>query len=255
MINCIAIDDDARSLENLRDYIIKSDGLKLIQSYSDPIVALLEITDGEPVDIIFMDIEMPNISGIELAPLIRSKTRHLIFTTSYTKYALDAFELSASAYLLKPYTYSSFATTLERILKIDSEEQSQLMTKEKFFYLSIGSGEKLRIVRIVKNNLVAISGDKKNIYIHSSVGSIRYKSLRTKSDVTMISKQLGFIQTSDFSVIAKAHISQIKGFTIFLTNGLTFKVDPVYQNDFQNFISKNLLRKKIKGKSIDNLGS
>lgn len=246
MINCIAIDDDAVALENLRDYIEQSAGLELAGTFADPIIALETINGADPVDLIFMDVEMPNISGIELASLIRHKTNHLIFTTSFPKYALDAFGVSANAYLLKPFTYASFIATITRVLKTEIENNDHPPgTETESFYITLGSEDDLKMIRIVKEDFVAISGDKETICIHSTIESIKYRSRKTKSEVQLISSHQGFIQIDDFSVIAEKQISSIKGTNILLTNGLILKVARAYQNNFQVFVSKNLLRTKF----------
>ena len=84
-ISCIAIDDDPHSLESLMAYMNKLPDLELVQSFTEPLEALAEISDANPVDIIFMDVEMPSLSGIELAGLLRRKTKHLIFTTAHAR--------------------------------------------------------------------------------------------------------------------------------------------------------------------------
>src|SRR5476651_1818024 len=101
---CIIIDDDDYAIEGLKNYVNSVPGLVLEKYYNDPVQALIDITAGEKVDLILLDINMPGINGLELSYQIRQKTNKLVFTTSYAQYGYDAFEASADAYLLKPYT-------------------------------------------------------------------------------------------------------------------------------------------------------
>ncbi|AZI24106.1 DNA-binding response regulator [Pedobacter sp. G11] len=247
MVKCIAIDDDTVALDSISEYIKQCDGLSLAGRFADPIIALAAITEADPVDLIFMDVEMPNISGIELASLIRHKTKHLIFTTSFSKYALDAFNVSADAYLLKPFTYNSFISKISRLFTTEIENNHHALAGEtESFYITLEMDDNLRIIRVPRKDFVAISGDKEIICIHSTAESIKYKSLKTKSVVQSISGYRGFIRIDDFSIISENHICSIKGASILLTNGLTLKVAKSYQYDFEAFISKNLLRTKFK---------
>src|SRR5471030_2614302 len=98
---CVIIDDDEYAIEGLKNYIRSVPTLILEKSYTDPVEALMDITAGEMIDLILLDINMPKINGLELSREIRQKTRKLVFTTSYTKYGYEAFEAEADAYLLK----------------------------------------------------------------------------------------------------------------------------------------------------------
>src|SRR4051812_21385318 len=105
MYTSLVVDDDFSSLEIIYEYISSQPNIKLIGTFSDPVSALAAIEKLTlPIDILFIDIEMPALNGIELAKLIKHKVKKLIFTTAHTKYAFDSYELKADAYLLKPFS-------------------------------------------------------------------------------------------------------------------------------------------------------
>ena len=112
---CIIIDDETYAVEGLKKYINQIPQLILVKDYTNPLEALLELTSYETVDLILMDINMPQITGIELSKEIRQKTRKLAFTTAYSHYGFEAFEVEADAYLLKPYTLTKFAATITKL--------------------------------------------------------------------------------------------------------------------------------------------
>ena len=89
---CIIIDDEAHAINGLKNYIEKVPSLPLVKCYNEPLQALMELPGADKVDLILMDIDMPNISGIELSKHVREKTNKLIFTTGHTKYGYEAFE-------------------------------------------------------------------------------------------------------------------------------------------------------------------
>jgi len=111
-LKCIAIDDEPPALLLLREYISKTPSLKLVQTFEDA------ITGGEylrryPVDLLFIDIDMPDISGIDLVRSLKEKPT-IIFTTAHKKYAMEGFELDAIDYLLKPISYERFSKAVNK---------------------------------------------------------------------------------------------------------------------------------------------
>ena len=105
-LTCWIIDDEPLAIELLESYVAKTTFLKLTGSYSSPIQAMQDATT-QSVDIIFLDIQMPEISGMEFARFIKDETR-IIFTTAFSEYALEGYRVDALDYLLKPITYTKF---------------------------------------------------------------------------------------------------------------------------------------------------
>ena len=107
MLTCIAIDDEPLALELLKKYLAKIYFLELKGVFTDPFEAkkLLETTN---IDIIFLDIQMPDINGIEFSKIINKKNSAVIFTTAFSEYAVEGFNVDAIDYLLKPIEYDRF---------------------------------------------------------------------------------------------------------------------------------------------------
>lgn len=113
-LSCYIIDDEYHSVEILRAYVEKTPGLVLKGFSTDPLTALRELTSGAPPAICFADIDMPHLSGIELAGMVPRPTK-LVFTTSHPEYAVEAFEKDACDYLMKPISYERFLRAITRI--------------------------------------------------------------------------------------------------------------------------------------------
>ena len=122
MVRCIAVDDENLALDLLEDDIRKVPFLELAGKYRSGFEAL-EILQKEQIDLIFLDIQMPDISGIQFLKSLPRKPL-VIFTTAYEQYALEGFELDVIDYLLKPYTF-------ERFLKAVNKAQDYLSVQEK----------------------------------------------------------------------------------------------------------------------------
>ena len=107
MLTCIIVDDEPLALDLLRKYIAKIYFLELKGAFADPFEAK-KLLDNSPVDIVFLDIQMPDINGIELSKIINKKNTVVIFTTAFSEYAVEGFNVDAIDYLLKPIEYDRF---------------------------------------------------------------------------------------------------------------------------------------------------
>ena len=113
-ISCIVVDDEPLAVEMLVGYVQRTPSLEILGSYTDPVQALSEIRTMVP-DMVFMDIQMPDINGLELSRMLPAATR-VVFTTAFREYALDGYEVDAVDYLLKPVRYQKFQ---EAVAKVD----------------------------------------------------------------------------------------------------------------------------------------
>ena len=106
ILNCMIVDDEPLALNLLESYINKTPFLKLIGKYSSAIEALKELPNLN-IDLLFLDIQMPELNGLEFSKMVNEHTR-IIFTTAFDQYALEGFRVNALDYLLKPISYVDF---------------------------------------------------------------------------------------------------------------------------------------------------
>ncbi|WP_231459675.1 MULTISPECIES: LytTR family DNA-binding domain-containing protein [unclassified Pedobacter] len=238
-INCIAIDDDPSSLENLNSCLIKIPDLQLIKSFTDPLQALTDISSAETVDIIFMDIEMPVLSGIELASLIRKKTKHLIFTTAHSKYALDAFNVAADGYLLKPYSCIHFSEAINNLYPNENPLSDEILGDSFFVQLRENS---LDTVEIAFNDLVIFEQINDMVYFKTINDNYMSFSLSFNKIAEMLRKHPAFIQINTSTIISKQHIKSFLGDQIVLTGGLATSLANKYKDSFVLFVKQNLMQ-------------
>ena len=114
-LNCIIIDDEPLARELLKTYIFKTPSLSLSGCYESAADAIKSVVEGE-VDLIFLDINMPMLNGIDFASLVPASTR-IIFVTAYDRYALEGFRVNALDYLLKPVSYPDFLKSVGRAIE------------------------------------------------------------------------------------------------------------------------------------------
>lgn len=127
-LSCWIVDDEPLALELLDSYVQKTPFLNLTGKYSSAIQAMNKISN-EHIDVIFLDIQMPEVDGMEFARFLDKNTR-IIFTTAFSEYALDGYKVNALDYLLKPFSYSEFLSASKRALewcemKTASEENGE----------------------------------------------------------------------------------------------------------------------------------
>ena len=112
IITCIIVDDEPLAVKLLESFVAKTPQLRLEQSFTDSVEALAWLKE-HPVDLAFMDIQMPDLNGIELSHMLPSETK-VIFTTAFKEYAFESYEVCAVDYLLKPIRYNKFIAAVEK---------------------------------------------------------------------------------------------------------------------------------------------
>lgn len=174
MINCIVVDDNLVSINLFKHFIVSTEGLNFVEAFSNPITAMNYLRKTpENVDLIFLDIEMPEINGMEFIESFK-ELPPVIFITSKEKYAVKAFEHKVIHFLVKPVDYGKFLKAIERVFKLYESKNSQnlesiyikekgvmqkILLKEIYYLEALGDFVK---VKSVNKNYVA-SSTMKNI--------------------------------------------------------------------------------------------
>ena len=237
MYKCIIIDDEAHAIEGLKRYISSVPELTLVDSYTDPLQALKAINEKDPVDLILLDVDMPKINGIELSREIRNKTDKLVFTTAHTQYAYDAFEVSADAYLLKPYSLGKFVITVNKLFPEAREVKKDTVD---YFYVK-SREEDLKIVKISYADIIAIESKQNYVMIHTMDKNVlTYMSL---NEVAKILEDIpGFVQLHRSFIVKQDQIESINGNLIKMANGIQLTVGEIFRKSFSAFIAERLMK-------------
>ena len=125
-LRCFVIDDEPLAVRMIENYIARTPFLTLEASFTDPVQALTEIKERRP-DLVFMDIQMPDLDGMELSHLVPEGT-HIIFTTAFKQYAFESYEVSAVDFLLKPIRYQKFLEAAEKARHLLEMEKAAATT-------------------------------------------------------------------------------------------------------------------------------
>jgi len=240
-LKCIVIDDDIHAINGIKSYINTLSNIQLVHAYTDPLEALTEISGGNDVDIIFMDVDMPMISGIELSKAVRHKTSKLIFTTSHSKYAYEAFEMHASAYLLKPYTFARFAETINRLFPQTPNVQNINIQQEDDYFFVRNKNERNNLIKVRYTDIVAVESLQNYVRIYTVDETIvTYIAL---SEIKVILKEYpNFAQAHRSFIIAKNYIEKVEGNMLKMINNLTVNIGNNYRDEIQAYIREKTIR-------------
>jgi DNA-binding LytR/AlgR family response regulator len=233
-VRCVIIDDEKHAVSLLKIYIASLPSLELFKTFNSPIDALAEIKAEDDIDIIFLDIEMPYLSGIELARDLRPKARFIIFTSASDR-SLEAFDVRADHYLLKPIKLAKFTQTVMGIIDNELKKTENQGANIKFFKTGI-KGKLSRIhhqdilyFESAKNYVSMVTADKKELVY-----------LTLKEVEKIFNKDL-FYRVHRCHVINATKIQKIVGNTINLGEGFQVQMGGTYKNGLLRFLEEKTL--------------
>jgi len=165
IFNCAVIDDEFLARQYLKDYIARVPFLNLAGDYDSPLLILEELKEGK-LDLLFLDIQMPDISGIDFLKSINPQP-YIIFTTAYREFALEGYEHNTVDYLLKPFSFERFLKAVNKVADMASGKVPRPHEKQKTEtdYLTIRADRK--IYKINYNDIIFIEGQKAYVTFHT----------------------------------------------------------------------------------------
>lgn len=228
MINTIAIDDEPPALAIIENYCNKIDYIKLQKTFTSAEEAQKHLRKF-PVDLIFLDINMPTISGIELYKSIEQNIK-VVFTTAYSEYALEGFDLDAIDYLLKPFSFERFFKATEKAKKLSINQNHE---KEKVIYIRAD----YNLIKVNVDEILYVEGLNDYIKIH----------LKSQKNVVARMTMKGFAEklpSNDFIrvhrsfIIPISRIQKIRNKIIHLDD-IEIPIGTSYEKDVLNkFVNK-----------------
>jgi two-component system, LytTR family, response regulator len=165
MIRCVVIDDEPYARDLLTEFIGKIPNLSLEGSFSSALLALPELSQ-KPVDVLFLDIQMPDLSGIDFLKSL-DKRPMVIFTTAFAEYAIEGFELDVVDYLLKPFDFQRFLKAVNKVIqKVEKPGDASIaVTPVENDFIFIKDGSKL--VKVELNKILFIKGTREYVTVYT----------------------------------------------------------------------------------------
>lgn len=237
MITAVAIDDEPLALQLIVDYIQKTPDLLLLGQFENPLEAAQYISNNQ-VDLVFTDIQMPGLTGIEFTrSMIDGPV--VIFTTAFEKYAIDGFKLDIADYLLKPFTYEEFLTSVhkaERMIRSMRKPAHDDLTNDEFLFLK----SEYKIKRINFRNILYIEGLKEYVKVYTihsdkpilSLSSLKVLETKLPADKFMRVHRSFIVNLEKIDTIDRSRIIFGKKY---------IPIGDQYKEKFQEFLDKNFL--------------
>ena len=235
MMNCIAVDDEPLALKLLADNISKVAYLKLVASCTDAFEAAKALQENT-VDLIFIDIQMPGLTGLQFVSTLQNKP-FIIFITAYKQYALESYDLAVVDYLVKPVALDRFIKACNKAkelyeLKLLKQQPIAINTKE-FFFVNVDYSQ----VKIMFSDIIWVEGvrDYIKIYLRSD-----NKPLLIRSSLKAIEQELPsskFLRIHRSYLVAVESITSIRKNSVFIKN-MELPVGETFREDVERLMSK-----------------
>lgn len=245
-MTCIIVDDEPLAVKLLETFVQRTPDLQLLGSYTDSIAAL-DALRASPSDLLFLDIQMPDLNGMELAHAIDTRRTRVIFTTAFKDYAFESYEVNALDFLLKPIRYVKFQAAVEKARELVApvpQPSSEAKEKDVATPVSVLDGIFLK----VDGELKRISLDK-IIYVEGMKDYLKFSVEGEKSPVVthltlsaaeeMLPASM-FMRINRSYIISLQHIRSIDRNDCVYIGDQIIRVTEAYRETFMNYITKHL---------------
>jgi two-component system LytT family response regulator len=238
MIKCVAIDDEPLAVKKIAGYIGKIPFLELVAECRSASEAMSVLSEND-VQLLFIDINMPDINGMDFVKSLANKP-YIVFTTAYSEYAVEGFQVEAVDYLLKPISFGNFLKAANKVknlidLSSNSQKESLSTTANHLFVKS-----EYKLIRIELDDIKYIESQHEYIKIHL----INSNPVMTQVSLKSIGEQLPsyrFMQVHRSFIVNLARVSVIERNRIVFDDKIYIPVSEQYKEKFQEYIDKNFV--------------
>jgi DNA-binding LytR/AlgR family response regulator len=237
-IKCIAVDDEPLAVKKIAGYIQKIPFLELVVECRSAFEAMNILSKGD-IQLLFIDINMPDINGMEFVKSLTNKP-HIVFTTAYSEYAVEGFQVDAVDYLLKPITFNNFlkaANKVKNLIELNAKNnQESIKTTANHLFVK----SEYKLIRIELDDIKYIESQHEYIKIHL----IKSKPVMTKLSMKSIEEQL---PSDRFMRVHRSYIVNLSKIQVVERNRIVFDgkvyipVSDQYKEKFQEYIDGNFV--------------
>ena len=240
MLKCIAIDDEPLALRQLTSYISKIPYLDLVAKYNNALEAQ-QMLAGEKVDLIFVDINMPDLNGVDFVRALIDRPM-VIFTTAYSEYAVEGFKLDAVDYLLKPFSFADFNRSVSKANQLyelrhnqrPAEAETEAAPKDKE-YITVKADYKVSLVKI--SDIVYLESEGEYVRLHLADGSSITTLFRLKNMEAALPSDSFMRVHRSYIVNLKYTRAYVKG-RVYLSETEYVPIGENYKEAFQAYIDR-----------------
>ncbi len=236
-IRCLAIDDEPFALKQIAGYIRETPFLELIGECYNAYEAM-EILATRTIDLMFVDVEMPGISGMEFVKAL-SPTIPVIFTTAYSQYAVESYKVDAVDYLLKPVTYQDFLRAARKAQKLFLRNPEKLEKKAPRDHVFVHSEGKIIRISYAEIDYIESMSEYIRICLSSRRQVMTLMRLKTLEEILPADQ---FMRVHRSYIVNKRNITTIERDRIIYYGSTYIPVSELYRPEFRRFIDANFLQ-------------
>jgi len=237
-LRCIIVDDEPLALDLLESYVKKTPFLELVERFVSPYQAMQYLTENQ-VDLVFMDIQMPGITGIELSKVIQNGPK-VIFTTAYSQYALEGFKVDAIDYLVKPFNYQEFLKAANKALTwfslVNKQSEDNSTSDDNAIFVK----SEYKLVKIEYDKIIYIEGLKDYVKIYLTDHPKPVLTLMTLKSLEERLPSTQFMRVHRSYIVNLSKINTIERSRI-VFGSVYIPIADGYKEKFQEFLDKRFI--------------
>jgi two-component system, LytTR family, response regulator len=238
MIRCLIVDDEQAAIDIIKHYIGQTSYLELVSSTTNPVEALQTVVT-ENIELVFLDIQMPELSGIDFIKAINGKAK-VILTTAYSEFAIEGFELEVVDYLLKPIRFPRFLTAVQKAVKLISEKPAAEETNAEADYIFVKTESKGKLLKTNLAEIEYIEGMKNYVAIY--LGGKKILVYTNLKDLVNHLPAKQFIRVHKSFIIPINRVTGIEGNQIILKNvTASILIGESYKDDLMDIIKNKMI--------------
>ncbi len=243
MINCLIIDDEQAAIDVLKIYINNVPSLNLVAESLGPVEAL-EIVYSQKIDLVFVDIQMPELSGLDFIKLTKGRCK-FILTTAYKQYALEGYEYNVVDYLLKPISFERFLQAIQKvqdtmIVPIPQQETQSTISSKSEDYVFIKTDNRMQKVNFAE--ILFVEGLGNYVTIHTTKG--KFVTLLNVKDLEENLPSEMFMRVHRSYIISLGKIEFVEGNQIFLDKDTSIPLGETYKNQLWAALDSKIISSK-----------
>lgn len=241
-INCVIVEDEPLARNLMIEYVRKVPTLNLIEACSNPLAAI-EVLRNNQIDLLFLDVQMPELTGISFLKILQKKPL-VVLTTAYSEYALEGYELDVADYLLKPITFERFLKAVDKVIQrltnatqpvTIAHDTAKAESKNAFVFVKDGT----KLVKVQLDDILYVEGLKDYVTIHT-----RQQKVVSLQRLKALEEQLPadkFIRIHNSFIVALRAIDVIHKGEVQIGQAL-LPIGETYKKAFRDFVEKNQMQ-------------
>ena len=232
-LNCIIIDDEPLAAELLASYANRTPFLQLVGSFNSAVNAIKTIRENQ-IDLIFLDIQMPELSGLEFASIL-PKTTRIVFTTAFSQYAIEGYKVNALDYLLKPISYEDFMRSANKALDwFINQTKQETWNQDRFMFVK----SEYKLVQVHFDDILFIEGVKDYVKITLDNGQPPIMSLMNMKKIEEALPQPEFMRTHRSYIVHMPKIKLVDRFRI-VFGDIYIPISESYKEEVQQYLDSH----------------